>query len=102
MKYFCIYSDGQEEDKEIFNRVRGILKVNADRYLLESKEECLELAERITAALPEQFNLSAEWLNGWDDPMQEAVVFSVARSKTLPYSIGYLLFYKVRTKGGEV
>lgn len=101
MKYFCIYVDGQEKDKEIFNRVRGIMKVNADRILLENKEECLELVRTITAALPEQFHLSAEWLNGWDDPMQESVVFSVARSKTLPYSIGTLHFYKVRTRGGE-
>lgn len=102
MKYFCIYSDGQEKDKEIFNRVRGIMKVDADRYLFESKEECLALAEKITAELPEHFHLSAEWLNGWDDPMQEAVIFSVSRSKTIPYAIGYLHFYKVRTKGGEV
>lgn len=101
MKYFCIYSEGQEEDKEVFNRVRGILKVNADRYLFESKEECMEITERIVKMLPAHFHLSAEWLNGWDDPMQESVVFSVARSKTLPYSVGYLHFYKVRTKGGE-
>jgi len=102
MKYFCIYSEGQEKDKEVFNRVRGIMKEKADRYLFENKEECLALAEKITNELPEHFHLSAEWLNEWDNPMQEAVVFSVARSKTLPYSIGYLHFYKVRTKEGEV
>lgn len=101
MKYFCIYVEGQDKDKEIFNRVRGIMKVNADRLLLADKEECLKLAQVITDALPEQFHLSTEWLNGWNDPMQESVVFSVARSKTLPYSIGTLHFYKARTKGGE-
>lgn len=101
MKYFCIYVDGQEKDKEIFNRVRGIMKVKADRYLFDSKDECLEMANLIEKELPKQFHLSAEWLNGWDDPLQEAVVFSVARSKTLPYSICTLHFYKVRTKGGK-
>ena len=101
MKYFCIYVEGHDKDKEVFNRVRGIMKVNADRFLLNNKEECVKLAQAITEALPEHFHLSAEWLNGWDDPLQESVIFSVARSKTLPYSIGTLHFYKVRTRGGE-
>lgn len=98
MKYLALYCGGQEDDKDLFNQVREIIKVNADRVPFDSKEECLAMAERIKGQLPMGYNLHCDWLNGWDNPIQESVVFSVARSSTMSYAVAYLHFYKVRTK----
>lgn len=97
MKYFAIYTGGHDDDKALFGQVRTLLRTIAHRRLYDDKEQCLAVQKAIEQKLPMGYGLITEWLNGWDDPMQESVVLSIARSKTLPYSIGCIHFYKIRT-----
>lgn len=94
MKYFGIFAPGQERDKDLSARVENVLKEYGDRVLFNSKEECIETAEKIKSKLAITGLLKAEWLNGWEDEKQESVVFCISRSYTMPYAIGYLHFYK--------
>lgn len=94
MKYFGLYCPGQEKDKEKFELVKTILVNNGDRFLFNDKEECVKAVETLKEQLKEEVDLKFEWLNDWDNDKQESVVFAVSRSKTMPYAIGYLHFYK--------
>lgn len=94
MKYFGLYCPGQEKDIEKFNKVKSALCNNVDRFLFEDKKDCEKAVENIKVQLKEEIGLKFEWLNDWDNDKQESVVFSVSRSNTMPYAIGYLHFYK--------
>lgn len=95
MKYFGIISEGQEKDKELGNNVCQALTKHGNGILFSSKESCMLATEEVKKELAEVPGLEYEWLNDWDNPKQPSVVFGVSRSKTMPYAIAYLHFYKV-------
>ena len=95
MKYFGLISDGQEKDQKLFSVVRQALANHGNSVLFQSKEVCVSAIEEIKKELAEIPGLEYEWLNDWDNSSQSSVVFCVSRSKTMPYAIAYLHFYKV-------
>lgn len=95
MKYFGLISDGQEKDHELFNVIHQALINHGNSVLFASKDACVSVTEEIKKELAEIPGLEYEWLNDWDNSSQPSVVFCVSRSKTMPYAIAYLHFYKV-------
>lgn len=93
MQYLAKYIPGTDHDKRVFNEVRRALSIKCNCVLFKDEDECKAVFEEIKKQL---YYYTVEWLNGFDNPLEDDVVLSVSRGKHLTYSIGTVHFFKCK------
>lgn len=93
MKYLAKYIPGTDHDKRVVEEVRNVLVLKCNCVVFENKEECEQVADEIKKLL---YYYDVEWLNGFDNPLEDDVVLSVSRGKRLTWSIGTVHFFKCK------
>lgn len=93
MQYLARYIPGRDHDKRVEAEVRAVLTIKCNNVLFKDKEECEAVFEEIKKRL---YYYEVEWLNGFDNPLEDDVILSVNRGKRLSCSIGTVHFFKCK------
>lgn len=93
MQYLAKFIPGRDHDRLVEAQVRAVLSIKCNNVLFKNEDECKAVFEEIK----KQFDYyDVSWLNGFDNTLDDDVILSVSRSKSLNYSIGTVHFFKCK------